>query len=200
MKKYLLVVPHQDDELILCGSFLKELTETNEVYIVYTTNGNYEASVHTIRMEEALKVCALYGVREDHVLFLGYANEYDINGPHIYNASDDEVVCSQYGINMTYGLENHPEYCFKKQGIHHSYTRNNMKQDLFCVVSELMPDVILATDMEIHPDHKCNSLLLDEVLGDILKLHQGYAPIVLKKPGYMTSWFSKADSRLCVHT
>ena len=193
MKKNLILAPHQDDELILCGSFLKELTESAEVYVVFTTNGNYEASVHTVRMEEALKVCSLFGVKEDNVIFLGYANEYDINGPHIYNATKGEVVYSQYGVDATYGLPDHPEYCFKKYGIHHSYTRNNMRQDLFDVISEIMPEVIFATDVEIHPDHKCNSLLLDEVLGDILKMYQGYTPIVLKKPGYMTSWFSKAD-------
>ena len=189
----MILAPHQDDELILCGSFLKELTEETEVYIVFTTNGNYEASVHTIRLVEALKVCSLYGVKEDHVIFLGYANEYDISGSHIYNAVDGGVVRSKYGIDMTYGLPSHPEYCYKKNGIHHSYTRYNMKQDLFDVVSEIMPDVIFATDMEIHPDHKCNSLLLDEVLGEILKLFKEYKPIVLKKPGYMTSWFSNKD-------
>ena len=193
MNKVMILAPHQDDELILCGSFLKELTAKAEVYVVYTTNGNYAPFVHTIRMEEALKVCTLYGINVDNVIFLGYANEYDNNGPHIYNASDEQVVYSQYGVDKTYGLPNHSEYCYKKYGIHHSYTRMNMKQDLYDVIYDIMPDVIFATDMEIHPDHKCNSLLLDEVLGDILKMHRGYAPIVLKKPGYMTSWFGEND-------
>lgn len=193
MAKALILAPHQDDELILCGSFLKELTEEKEVYVVFTTNGNYDESVHTIRLEEALKVCSLYGICEENVIFLGYANEYDTNCPHIYNAGDGEIVTSQYGISETYGLLAHPEYCFSRKGVHHSYTRGNIKQDLCDVISEIMPDVIFATDIEIHPDHKCNSLLLDEVIGEILKSNIDYTPIILKKPGYSTSWFAVND-------
>ena len=189
----MILAPHQDDELILCGSFLKELNEMADVYVVFSTNGNYEKNVHSVRLEEAIKVCSLFGISEENIIFLGYANEYDDQGPHIYNAKEDEVVCSKYGINETYGLENHPEYCFAKNGNHHLYTRTNMKNDLLSVVEDIMPDVIFATDLEIHPDHKCNSLLLDEVIGEILKKTSAYSPVILKKPGYNTSWLTEDD-------
>lgn len=193
MKKILILAPHQDDELILCGSFLKEMSELNDVYIVFLTNGDYDISVKKIRLQEALCVGRLYKIKEDNIIFLGYANEYDANGPHIYNAGSNEVVSSQYGNHYTYGLPEHPEYCYQKYGKHRLYTRENIKFDLKDVLCDIMPDVIFATDLEIHPDHKANSLLLDEVLGEILKENIGYQPIVLKKPGYTTSWFSPKD-------
>lgn len=193
MKKILILAPHEDDELILCGSFLKEMAQANDVYIVFLTNGDYTPEIGFIRLEEALKVGTLYGVAEKNIIFLGYANEYDAKGPHIYNADNNEIVSSQYGNKFTYGLDNHPEYCFMRENIHHVYSRENIKADLKNVLSDIMPDVIFATDIEVHPDHKANSLLLDEVMGEILKENNSYSPIILKKPGYTTSWNSVQD-------
>ena len=193
MKKIMILAPHQDDELILCGGFLKELVAKSDVYIVFMTNGDYASDMRYIRLEEALKVCKLYGIKEEKIIFMGYANEYDKKGPHIYNAEEEEVVSSQYGNQETYGLQEHPEYCFRRWNEHHLYTRRNIKEDLKELIKEILPYVIFATDLEIHPDHKCNSLLLDEVLGEILRDDKTYKPIVLKKPGYMTSWLSIND-------
>lgn len=193
MKKVLIFAPHQDDELILCGGFLKEMSEMHDVYIVFMTNGDYEVAMRTTRLRESLNVGKLYGINKENIIFLGYANEYDIKGPHIYNAKENEIVMSQYGNSITYGLETHPEYCYLREKEHHDYSRNNLRQDLKNVLLDILPDIIFATDAEIHPDHKANSLFLDEVLGEILKEKNDYTPIVLKKPGYMTSWFSEND-------
>ena len=192
--KVLVLAPHQDDEIILCGCFLKNLIKKgNDVYIVFMTNGNYERTVHTVRLEEALRVGVLYGMPEDNIIFMGYANEYDINEPHIYNAPNTKVLHSQYGISETYGLQSHPEYCFQKYGIHHEYTRQNLINDLTSIIDELHPDLIFATGEEIHPDHSANSLFLDEVLGNIFNRDDYYRPMVLKKPEYSTAWFGPAD-------
>ena len=193
MKRVMILAPHQDDELILCGSFLKELVQQNDVYIVFTTNGDYEEKIGKVRLKESLEVSRLFGIDEEHIIFLGYANEYDCNYPHIYNAASGETVFSQYGNDRTYGLKNHPEYCCARTGKHHLYTRRNILFDLTNVIQELMPDVIFATDLEIHPDHKANSLLLDEAMGKIIKKNYGYKPIILKKPGYTTAWSGDKD-------
>ncbi len=191
--KVLILVPHQDDELILCGSFLKKLVDENEVYIVFTTNGDYEEAMRFVRLEEALKVADLYGICRDRIIFLGYANEYDRKGPHIYDAESNEIVYSQYGNSYTYGLSYHPEYCFLKTGEHHLYTRENFKSDLKSVLLDILPDLVFVTDAEIHPDHKANSLFFDEVMGEMLKELDHFTPIILKKPGYSTSWFGVKD-------
>jgi len=192
--KVLILAPHQDDEIILCGSFLKGmLDQGNDVYVVFMTNGDYNVSVRTIRLEEALKVMELYGVPSDHIIFMGYANEYDSHFPHIYNASEENVVSSQYGNTETYGLEVHPEYCYRKYGSHHTYTREHILNDLYEIVSELKPDLIFATGEEVHPDHSANSLILDEVMGALLKEYPAYRPFILKKPEYHTAWFGPDD-------
>lgn len=193
-QKILILAPHQDDELILCGSFLYSLIEQNyKIYIVYMTNGDYETDIGKVRLKEALKVMKKFGLPENQIIFMGYANEYDINGPHIYNADEGQIVKSQFGNYETYGLENHPEYCFEKYGVHHVYSRNNLIQDLFEILQEIKPDIIFSTDAEVHPDHKANSLFLDETLGKILQIEKSYHPIVLKKPEYSTSWFHPFD-------
>ncbi len=192
--KIIILAPHQDDEIILCGSFLKRLLDNgNDVYVVFMTNGNYDEMVHAVRLEEALHALAIYDIAEERVIFMGYANEYDITGPHIYDAPPNMVLKSQYGISETYGLSEHPEYCFQKHGIHHKYTRDNLVNDLSEIIDEIRPDVIFATGEEVHPDHSANSLFLDEVLGKILNKDNSYRPIVMKKPEYSTAWFGPED-------
>lgn len=192
--KILILVPHQDDEIILCGSFLHTILDNgSDVHVVFMTNGNYEPSVHALRLEEALQVLGMYGVSEDHVIFMGYANEYDAGESHIYNAPASIELHSQYGASETYGLPGHPEYCFQKHGIHHKYTRDNLVNDLYEILDEMRPDLIFATGEEIHPDHSANSLFLDEVLGQILNEDSSYRPLVLKKPEYSTAWFGPED-------
>lgn len=193
-KKILILAPHQDDEIILCGGFLQGLIENGYyVNVVFMTNGDYTKDIGKIRLEEALEVLSDFGLQKEQIIFMGYANEYDINGPHIYNANKNQEVKSQIGKNETYGLKEHPEYCFQKYGIHHKYCRNNLINDLYEILLEIKPEIIFATDAEVHPDHKANSLFLDEVLGKILQSEKGYAPIVLKKPEYSTSWFNFID-------
>ncbi|MBR3622320.1 MAG: PIG-L family deacetylase [Selenomonadaceae bacterium] len=192
--KILILAPHQDDEIILCGSFMKRLVDKgHDIFVVFTTNGNYEIAVHTVRLEEALKVLSMYGLPENHVIFMGYANEYDINEPHIYNAPKEAELHSQYGVGETYGLPEHAEYSFQKYGVHHRYTRGNFVGDLYEIIDEIRPDLIFATGEEIHPDHSANSLFLDEVLGKLLNEDKNYRPIVLKKPEYSTAWFGPED-------
>jgi len=193
----MILVPHQDDEIIMCGAFLKGIIEAgNEVTVVFMTNGDYTSDIGSIRMQESLDVLRLYGISKDNVIFMGYANEYDIKGPHIYDAKDNRLVFSQYGNCYTYGLPDKPEYCYSKRGIHNEYRRSNVLIDLKDIILEIMPDVIFATDVEIHPDHKANSLFLDEVLGQILHELTDYSPTVLKKPEYSTGWNGEKDYSL----
>lgn len=192
--KILILAPHPDDEIILCGLFLKGMMDNGFVpYVVFTTNGDYEPGIGQVRLEESLNVLYIYGVPEENIIFMGYANEYAVDGPHIYDAREGQVVFSQYGNNQTFGLEEHPEFCFIKEGVHHLYTRENFKKDLYGVILDIMPDVIFATDAEIHPDHKANSLMLDEVLGLMLRKNEDYKPLVLKKENYVASWWGEPD-------
>lgn len=193
-KRIMILVPHQDDEIILCGSFMTRLVELQyQIFVVFMTNGDYEENIGSVRLQEALAIMRLYRIPEEQVIFMGYANEYDASGPHIYNAPEGETVFSQFGNGQTYGLPHHPEYYYQKTGRHHAYRRENLIADLYDILSEIMPDIIFATDTEIHPDHKANSLFLDEVLGRCFREISTFRPIVLKKPEYNSGWFGKRD-------
>ena len=177
----MILAPHQDDELILCGSFINRIKSKGyEIFIVFTTNGDYNKQVENIRLEESLKVAQIYGIPEENIIFLGYANEYDPGCKHIYNATEGEKVISQYGRTETQGLKNHPEFCFVRHGVHHVFTRSNFLNDLNEIITEIRPELIFSTGEEIHPDHSANSLFLDEVLGKIMRKDEGYHPTVYK--------------------
>ena len=63
-KKILIISPHQDDEINIAGGILTEITKYNkDVYVLYTTNGDYVFSAKT-RVRECLHSCKKLGVDE----------------------------------------------------------------------------------------------------------------------------------------
>lgn len=196
MKKIMLLVPHQDDDIALCGSILKDFVENEyRVFAVFMTNGDYDERIGFVRLREALDVMKLYGIPETQVIFMGYANRYEPECPHIYNAEPDEILKSRFGNSKTYGLPEHPEYCYQRTGVHNLYQRKNLISDLRNIIAEIMPDIIMATDAEMHVDHIANSLFLDEAMGALLKQMPDYRPVIYKKQGYATEWYAEADYR-----
>lgn len=190
----LILAPHQDDEIILCGSFIGNLNNRGyEIYVVFMTNGDYDAGIGRIRLREAIEALKIYDITGDHIIFMGYSNEYDARDPHIYNAPKGQIMHSKYGNAVTYGLPEHPEYCYIRHGIHHDYTRENLYTDLYEILGEIHPALIFVTGEEVHPDHSANSLLFDEVLGNMMRRDTGYHPVVLKKPEYHTAWIGAED-------
>lgn len=193
-KKILLLVPHQDDEIILCGSFLKGLVDKgHQTFVVYMTNGDYDVQIGAVRLQEALNVMKLYDIPENHVIFMGYANQYTPEGPHIYNAEPGKTLKSRFGRTKTYGLPEHPEYCYQRYGKHHLYQRENLIEDLVNILEEILPHVIFVTDVEMHIDHIANALFLYEAMGILLKKFPDFKPLIYKKQGYSTDWYAEAD-------
>ena len=193
MKKVLVVSPHPDDELNLVGSILPTMMDQKmDVYVVYTTNGDAERLIDNKRIREAIEALEVYGIPEGHVIFLGYANDWRY-GIHIYQGKEGEVFTSHLKKKETNGIASHPEYCFRKQGTHHAFTRDNLKSDLKAVIEELLADVIICVDYDPHPDHRATSLLFEEILGEILHDKSNYRPTVLKKFAYQGIWYGPKD-------
>ncbi len=143
-------------------------------------------------MKEAIHSLDLLGVKESNVIFLGYGNEWQ-GATHIYNSKSNECILSVAGRTETYGIKNHPEYCWQKYHLHHSYTRDNFKADLKSAITDIMPDICFCVDYDIHPDHRATSLLFEECMGEILKEKDGYFPLILKKFGYAGTWEGPDD-------
>ena len=194
MEKTLVIVPHEDDELSVAGQLLVALSKSceNQNYVVFTTNGDACSFLGKIRIREAINSLGILGVKEEHVFFLGYGNEWDCE-THIYNCDCDKTIKSQGGFSETYSILEHPEYCYIKSGVHHKYQRGNFKQDLMELICDIEPTFIVCVDFDSHPDHRATSLLFEECMGEILKNNNDYQPIIWKKFGYMGAWNGPKD-------
>lgn len=192
-QKMMLFVPHQDDEMNVLGGTIEEYVRYgSEVYVVYLTNGDFltegDFNPTETRYAEAIDCLEKQGVPEDHVIFLGYGDQWQENGPHIYNAAPGEIVPSRAGFAATYGSPDHPPY---HDGA--DYTIENLLADMESVILEYRPDVIFCCDYDEHLDHKAISMLFEKVMGQILQRNSDYQPRVYKGYAYRTAWHGIYD-------
>ncbi len=185
-QKVLVFVPHQDDEINLTSDILeKYIAAQSEIYVVYATNGDYGGFAEK-RMREAIQVCQEIGIKKEHIIFLGYGDQWERG--HIYNANKDSVLTSHAGFDKTYALEEHQAFRPDR-----SYTREHYLDDIKAVIELYLPDVIFAVDYDVHVDHRAAGLLFDEAIGLILKSNREYHPKIYKGFCYSTAYYGKED-------
>ena len=75
--KIMVIVPHQDDELLLTAGVLYAAAQAGQKpHVVMVTNGDYGCHDHTVgyaRLSETLAGVEMLGVPNEQVTFLGYA-------------------------------------------------------------------------------------------------------------------------------
>lgn len=190
-KKILIVVPHQDDEINLAGNFLCEFSKSNNIYVAFTTNGDYIYTAE-IRYKEAISSLENFGVKKENIYFFGYSDQPYDGKDHMYNMDDDWT--STNGIIKTYGIKNINEYCFKKNNVHKKLNKINLENDIENLIEEIMPDIILCNDLDFHPDHIMTSLLCEKALGKVIrKSNNSYNPYFLKSFTYENSYHGPND-------
>lgn len=195
VRKVLLIVPHQDDELFVGGGLLRTLAKRSdyEAYVVYTTNGDFFPHEARARLRESVRVLTDFcGIEESHIVFLGYGDGWKGNA-HLYHQEGEAPLVSAAGRTETYGLEGHADYRYTKSGRHSAYRRADFKQDLKDVLTEVRADLVLVVDFDRHADHRAASLLAEECLGEIFREDASYRPLVLKRFGYDGVWKGRAD-------
>lgn len=189
-KKVMVIIPHQDDDILMVGGMVEEYAKAgSEVSVVFATHGD-AADIAERRINEAKSVLGKMGVKTVH--FLGFGNRWQkmrFDGQeveHIYNSPDgDAVWTSVNGKTKTYDVKNQSSYYQAE------YTRNNFLESIKKVITDNRPDVIYAVDYDNHIDHKAVGLLFDEAMGIILKESDDYRPEVFKGFAYGTSWTAK---------
>lgn len=193
-KKIMIIVPHEDDEINLCAEMMEILRQNQcEIYCVFTTNGDYfYDGLGEVRICEAIESLKVWGIPEDHVVFLGYGDHWQSAYKHIYHAPDELILKSNIGRTETYGTIKHPEFSMLVDGCHHSYTRKNFLKDIKNAILRYLPDIIFAIDFDYHPDHRATSLLFDEAMGQILRQTE-YRPQVFKGFAYNMAWEAERD-------
>lgn len=191
-KRILFVVPHEDDEINLAGDLLNRFSEEGyDVFVVYTTNGDYEFKAET-RVSEALRALATLGVSSENVFFLGYGDmlNYSCN-PHIFSAHNPTV--SPAGYTRTYGTKYKADYRYQCAKTHHLYTRENYLRDLKNAILQIKAEIIFVVDYDEHADHRMVSLAFDSVMGEILKKDCNYKPDIYKGFAYSTAFKAPKD-------
>ena len=189
-KTVMVLVPHQDDELNLAGGVMKQYVKAgSRVFLVYATNGDYSGLAEE-RSLEVLAVADSLGIPAEHVIYLGYGNQWQPKGErqHLYFAADgSEVWTSHYGATATYGTS------VLSPWRESAYTRDNFLRDLTDLILALRPDVIYCNDYDAHHDHMALDLFFEEAMGNILASGADYRPRVYKGFCYGTAWYAPAD-------
>lgn len=187
-QKVMLLVPHQDDDINVLGGVMEEYVKYgSEVTVVFSTNGDYYG-LADVRLREAVDALGGIGIPEDHLIFLGYGDQWDKAGPHIYNAQPGTVVQSVAGYTQTYGTSGHGAY---REG--REYTVDNFLSDIENVILDYRPDVLYCVDYDYNIDHRALSHSFEKVMGKILKEYPDYRPQVFKGYAYNTAWESEKD-------
>lgn len=172
----MVIVPHQDDEVLLTGGLLQRAAADGApVRVVMATNGDYgcaDYSVGHARLSETLAGLAEIGIGEENVVFLGYA---DTGMPReesflwkLLVEKDAEKVFRSHCSERTYGLERKPDFHAEKYGEPAAYTRNNFTADLKACVAEFHPKKIITTCAgDTHGDHSALYYFVCEALREL---------------------------------
>lgn len=185
-KKVMVIVPHEDDDLLISGQVLPSMYKNGaDVRVVFATNGDKRVSAYT-RQSEACNALEKLGIPREKVIFLGYPDRTQLYvGKKAFSFSS--------GWDHTYAGKGFKDYHFDRFGTHAKYTAENMVDDIESVVLEYRPDYILAIDFDTHTDHRGVSISFEKAMERILKKESGYTPKVLKSFGYSLAWKSKPD-------
>lgn len=188
----LVIVPHEDDELAIAGAMIYGAVQQKmNIKVVFVTNGDYYRHEGIIRIREAEEALGELGVAPENIIFLGYGDQTQTR--HLYNSVPEEIVASYNGNIRTYGTDKHPEFAMTEYGVHHAYTRANYKNDIKAVIQKFYPSILVTTDWDNHMDHLALSLMVDEVLGELLREDTSYHPLVLKAQAYNGKWEGHPD-------
>lgn len=185
-KKVMVIVHHEDDDLLISGQVLPSMYKNGaDVRVVFATNGDKRVSAYT-RQSEACNALEKLGIPREKVIFLGYPD-----GTQLYVGK--KAFSFSSGWDHTYAGKGFKDYHFDRFGTHAKYTAENMVDDIESVVLEYRPDYILAIDFDTHTDHRGVSISFEKAMERILKKESGYTPKVLKCFGYSLAWKSKPD-------
>lgn len=154
----------------------------HELFVLFTTNGDYYPWWQKLRINESVKVLASLGLPEDKIIYLGYGDRW-LGPKHPYNQEGNKQCISYSLREETAGYGNVQDYRYKKSGYHSKFTRKNYLNDLKDAIYDVKADIIICTDFDRHDEHRALTLVFDEAMCALIK-EKDYRPIVLKKFAY----------------
>ena len=195
-RKVLILVPHQDDEINTAGNAIQIFTRAGaDVYVMFANSGDYYSHYNfDVRMTEAVNSLKVLGVERSHVFILGYGETLNNSeSGHIFYTADNPIK-SASGHTETYGAIGLQDFGFTEHGVHSAYCRNSYIRDLRELILKVKADIIIATDFDVHSDHRMLSLSFDIAMGEILsRPGNDYFPEVFRRFAYCTGYFAVPD-------
>lgn len=193
----MIFVPHADDEINLTGATIANLCAHHiHTRLVYFTNSD-DTGENFRRSREAMTAARVLGLDIHHdLILLGYCNNYraEAGARHFYNLPDDFVQTSSTGRQETIGLPELPEFCYAETGLHQTYTKAHLRQDIAAVILKYKPNMIFAVDFDRHQDHRALSLIFEEAVASILRTPGNtYQPEIYKGFAYNGSYLGRRD-------
>lgn len=172
----MVIVPHQDDEILMCAGILYEAAQKKiPAAVVMVTNGDYGSRDYRVgrsRLRETLAGLSLLGIGKESVEFLGYA---DTGMPkeesflsRLYDEKESGKRYPSYCSEETYGLEDKEDYHKRKWGSHAPYDREHFMSDLRSVILDFRPDMIFTTsEFDAHGDHSALFFAVRDILAEM---------------------------------
>ena len=179
----LVLVPHEDDEVILFGGLIARCMSLGvSVTVALATNGDYgdtDGRIGRARLQESLLGLGDLGLPEENVIFLGYADtgmpqsESFLAGLYA-ERSGNKLHPSHVGTK-TYGLPSHPDYRMQTTGRAADYTKNAFTRDLGALLAAVRPKTVFTTHpLDAHGDHAVLYQFLRE-LAPVVRTYSGFA-------------------------
>lgn len=181
----MIIVPHEDDEILMAGGIIEEAVKHEKrVTVVMATNGDYEGTdkiTGAVRLPETIAGLKVLGLKSENVIFMGYADTGMAKGDSfldgLYFEKEEEKVHSGRCSDETYGWEEKKDFHREFYGKAGSYTRKNFKEDLRQILLLKKPDTIFTTSEEdMHGDHSGLFLFVREILRE--ERENGYDPVL----------------------
>lgn len=193
-EKVLVIVPHEDDEaLIAAGIIHSAILNGDTVKVAIATNGDcngYNETLGINRLNESISAMAVLGLSKDNLTAFGYSDTggfepwtryTDSFLYKLYHAqSEDDILSSNFGNTMTYGIPGVLEdYHYQQTGEHATYSRRNFVNDLTSYIESYLPDRIYTTSAyDRHGDHAYLNVFVTDILRKIVEQTSGYAPVL----------------------
>ena len=191
-KKILIIIPHQDDEIHLAGNLIASLKDTRNIYVAYTTSGDYAYNA-SVRYKESIKSLWKLGkIKRENIFFLAYPDQSYEATNHIYTTKGNYI--SANGHSETYSPS--PKYKTFNYQLYNEeakYNKENLEKNIQELILKIKPEIIICNDLDFHPDHIMTSILTEKALGKILKSEEDYRPKVLKSFTYENCYFGPDD-------
>lgn len=178
-RSILIFSPHPDDEALMSAGIIRSAVKNSiPIKVVIVTNGDYLGQRIGYRREaESVKAMKLLGLSEDHVIFLGYADQLMMK---LYKSEDPD----RHFVGHSRSGHTYAAYGMGKADYHQTwagrpapYTRANVISDFIHLFETYKPDAVFTTSrMDSHPDHQAVQKFVLETIQGVVKENVRFRP------------------------